>query len=336
MESLDEKVIERIKKLAAMADPKSGASEAEMAMAASKMQELLEAHNLDMSVIGSSGKGAQKRTDSTGKGGLYSWQRKLWQGVAELNFCVYFSIKGLAKGSVYEHRLVGSHGNVIATQVMADYLQRAIEGNAQKWAYANFYKSVFVREAIAYREGMAARVVEKLAERRRKVLEEERIRTEERKRDEAMRGAQSTSNALTLVEYISSEQDFNNDYLNGWDLGTTAKNRHEQEKRMAAFRAEQARKQAEYEAWKKANPEEAARQEKAAAEALANQYAKWAKEDAAAERRRNKTPPKMRYRRATPEEERQALGSYSEGYRAGNDVGIDQQVKAKDQARRIG
>jgi hypothetical protein len=317
----DEKVIQRLQKLLALANNNPNEHEAASAMA--RANALLEEYNLDMAVLGQSGKGPQ-RSDTKKSGGLYGWQRKLWKAVAELNFCHYMSIKGLAKGSVYEHRLIGSHANVIATEMMANYLQATIEKLAQQWAKDNFFKSVFVREAIAYREGMTARISERLQARRREIVAEERRKTEEAKREQAVNGVQTT-NALTILDVISTEADFNNDYLNGWDLGTTARNRVEQEARMAAYRREaEAREAAK-------TPEQKARE----AAAMREQIEKWAREDAKAQKRRNKTPPKPRYRRETPEEARANLGSYWGGRAKGDDVGIDTQVDRKQDARRI-
>lgn len=319
METVDERIIEKIRKLAALAN--NNDNEHQASAAAAKMQELLEQYNLDMAVLGSSGKGAQ-RSDTKKTGGLYSWQRRLWKEVATLNFCHYFSIRGLEKGSVYEHRLVGSHANVIATEVMAKYLQDTVEKLAQRWAKENFYKSVFVREAIAYREGMAARIGERLDQRRREMVTKARQEAEERKRDEARTGI-VTGNALTIVDVISSEEDFNNDYLQGWDMGTTARNRHEADLRYKKWKADNEAREAAK------TPEQKARE----AEERKRQMAKWAAEDAKRAKRRNKTPPKPRYRRPTAEEERMGLGSYYEGRAKGNEVGIDQQVDRTENRR---
>lgn len=154
----------------------NGCTEAEAEARLAKAQELLERHNLDMANIG--GK-PESRKDQKRKGGLYTWQRNLWKAVAELNFCYYSAIRGLARGSSYEHRIIGSHANVIATEVMAKYLQETVERLAQDWAKANFYKSVFVREAIAYREGMTNRLSERLQARRDELVAEERQICEE-------------------------------------------------------------------------------------------------------------------------------------------------------------
>lgn len=323
-------VIAKIEKLLALGQNNDNEHQAAAAMA--KVQAMLEAYNLDMSVIGKSGKehqGAQRK-DQTGKGGLYGWQRKLWRGVAELNFCHYMSIKGLAKGSVYEHRMIGSHANVVSTEIMAKYLQQTIERLAQAWAKERGYHSVFVRDAIAYRDGMADRIVDKLSDRRRQVLAEERIKTEERKKREAAEGI-VTGNAMTLVEIISTEADFNNDYLNGWELGTTAQNRHDNDvwykKYQAEQQAEKARKMAEWEAFQRAYPERAAKM-------VADELAKQRKEQ---ERwhKANRKVYKERYRKPTSEESRRMLPAFQDGYRDGAQVGIDTQVDATEH-RRIG
>lgn len=326
-----EAVISKIEKLLALGQNNDNEHQAAAAMA--KVQAMLEAYNLDMSQIGKSGKGHQgaARKDQTGKGGLYGWQRKLWKSVAELNFCHYLSIKGLQKGSVYEHRIIGSHANVISTEIMAKYLQQTIEKLAQTWAKERGYHSVFVRDAIAYRDGMADRLVDKLAERRNQVLAEERVKEEERKKAEAASGV-STGNAMTLVQVISTEADFNNDYLNGWELGTSAKNRHEDEISWKAYQAnmaaEKARKLAEWQAFQRAHPERAA---KMVADELAKQKAERLRWDR--ENRKVAKPYRERVRAQTAEEKRRGLPAFNDGYCDGDKVGIDTQVDKTKQER---
>jgi len=313
----------------------NGCSEAEAEARMAKAQEMLAKYNLDMAEIGKSGKDNQ-RTDANKKGGLYSWQRKLWKGVAELNFCYYSSIKGLARGAVYEHRVIGSHANVIATDVMARYLQGAIEKLAQQWAKDNLYKSVFVREAIAYREGMASRISERLWDRRDQIVAEERRKAEQRKQEAARNAVDPGTTALTILDVISTESDFNTDYLNGWELGTTARNRAAAEARSAAWHreyAEKARAQAE---WDKANPEAAAARKKAEDEELAKWVEENRKREAARQKRANKTSPKPRYRKMTAEEQRANLDSFWEGRSKGNEVGIDTQIDENAKRKAIG
>jgi hypothetical protein len=311
-----EAIIRRIEKLLALAS--NNPNEEEAASALAKAQALLEEHNLDMANLGSSGKGAQRK-DTTKNGGLYKWQRSLWQAVSELNFCYYLSIKGLARGSVYEHRIIGSHANVVATEVMAKYLQETVERLAQRWAKDNFYRSVFVREAIAYREGMSQRICERLRTRRDEIVNEEKRKAEERKREQARHAAEPGTTALTILDVISTEADFNNDYLNGWELGTTARNRAKREAEHAAWREQWEKERAKQRAWDEANPEEAARRRKKEQEELE----RWRRKEERNRRRRKGTE---RYRKPTAEEERMGLGSYHEGRRKGEEVNLDQQV----------
>lgn len=326
-QAIDDKLIERMRKLLALATNNDNEHQATAAMA--KLQEMLEAHNLDMAILGKSGKGAQ-RSDTKKTGGLYGWQRKLWKEVAELNFCYYFSIKGLAKGSVYEHRLVGSHANVVSTELMATYLQQTVERIAQQWAKDTGYKSVFVREAIAYREGMADRIAARLSDRRYKIKEEARREQEARKEAERAK-MPTTGTELTILDVISTEADFNNDYLNGYEMGTTARNRKDWEARSAASAAASRKRMEERDAAEAANPalKEARLREEA------KLMAQWKAEDAKRQARRNKTPPKPRYRAMTAEEQRRELGSYWRGQEAGSSVGLDTQVDTA-KTKRIG
>lgn len=228
-------IIERVKKLLAMAA--GNANENEAATASRMAQALMEQHNIDMAVLGKSGKGKQgaARKDTKEKGGLYGWQRALWKATAELNMCVYWSIKGLARGSVYEHRILGSEVNVLATNLMAEYLQKTIDRLAQEKARTDGYKSPFVRELIAYREGMASRLVERLREARA-----ERIREDERKAREAKAAASHPSaapgTAIVLADVIANEADLNEDYLRGVEPGTTSRERREREARAAMLK----------------------------------------------------------------------------------------------------
>lgn len=322
MEHVSDKVIERIKKLLALANNNPNEAEASAAMA--KANEILEAYNLDMSILGGTDKG--KRADTKKTGGLYSWQRRLWESVAKLNFCHYVSLKGLTKGSQYEHRIIGSHANVIATELMAKYLQDAIEKMAQRWSKDVGYKSVFVREAIAFREGMTRTISERLEQRRTEIVTAARKEAEERKRNAARHDVDPGTTALTILDVISSEEDFNNDYLNGYEMGTTARLRAEQEARTAAFYAEWDRKIKERDAAEAANPAlKAARLERERRETE-----KWNaeyKKTYAKQRAYTSTP---RERAPTAEERRSQMPSFRDGRAAGQKVGIDTQIDAQN------
>lgn len=318
-------VIAKVEKLLALAG--NNDNEHQAAAASAKAMELLAAYNLDMAQIGKSGKGSQ-RSDTRLKGGLYSWQRDLWKYVAELNFCLYRSIQGLTKGAVYEHRVIGSHVNVVSAKVMADYLQQTVERLAQEWAKGQGFKSVFVKEAIAYREGMAERLTERLWDLRRERL---------RKDEEAKAGRPSTGTpgtALVLADVLQTEDDLNHDILWGDPPGTRARYRAEHAARQAAAEAaaDQAlreRDEAEaadpmLRAMREAEEEDAARTRDA-------EYAAWCKRQARNEKRRKGDG--QRYRAETPREQRRRMDEFSHGYERGADIGLDQQVDRHEHKR---
>lgn len=208
-------IIEKVKKLMALAN--NNDNEHQAAAASAKAMELLASYNLDMATVGKTAKGVQgARKDNKLKGGLYGWQRELWKAVSELNFCMYWSIKGLARGSTYEHRILGSEVNVVSAQVMAEYLQSTVERLAREYAKTAFPgQSIFIKEMIAYREGLATRLSERLRQLRR-----DRVAEDERKKREAAATARHPGSAggtgLILMDVIYSEEDANYDHLYGY------------------------------------------------------------------------------------------------------------------------
>lgn len=323
-------VIAKVEKLLALAGNNDNEHQAQAATA--KAMELLAAYNLDMAVIGTSGKGAQ-RSDTRLKGGLYQWQRDLWKAVSELNFCLYRSIRGLAKGSVYEHRVIGSHVNVVSTKVMADYLQQTVERLAQQWAKQNGYNSPFVKPAIAYREGMAERLTERLH-----ALRAERLH----KDDEAIKARAKAGdtepgthhNALVLLDVVQTETDLNNDMLNGYEPGTTAKWRSEWKARQLRATQEADRALQERDAAEAADP--ALKEARLAAEKAEEEYREKLAEAARKREERNAKRRKgdgFRWRQETAQEARRRMGSFSTGYADGNNVGLDQQVGNRKDGR---
>lgn len=315
-----------------------GCTEEEAQSRTAKAMELLARHNLDMATIGTSAKGAQ-RADKTKKGGLYQWQRDLWKASGELNFCVYFSKKGLRKGDVYEHRMVGRHENVVVAELMAEYLQQTIERHAKEYAQYNGY-NVFCREMIAFREGMSTRLVERLQQLRRERLEEDKRKKAERDAAAKHPGAASTpGTALMLVDVMQDEADLNNDYLHGYEPGTTSARREKQKAEAADRAAKQALWEKDREEFKNAYGAELfaqyldnqRRQDKIDADWLLYQqgkdsdtYGKYKKPRAS-----RSTGGGYRCRAETEQEKRAGLHTHRVGYAKGNDVGLDTQVKGE-------
>jgi len=308
-----EAVIDKVRKLLALANNNDNEHQAEAA--ANKARELLEAYNLDMAIVNKAHNTFAPRDKQILRGGLYTWQRELWYQVAQLNFCKYWYYKGTKAGQQYQHEVLGSKANVIATQVMANYLQEATERLARRWVHENRPgRSIFIKEAIAFREGVANRLITRLYTIRIDRLREEEARIKKEREANASAGI-FTENALVLSDVINTEEDLNNDHLYGDPPGTSARRRKEREARQAAAEkaaAEEMRRQAE---WDAAHPEEAkARRKKEDAERKRRSDEYWDKES------------KRRPRKMTAEEERRQMGSYRTGYNKGDEISLDKQV----------
>lgn len=316
--SENDKVVERVRKLLALAERRGG-NEAEAASAAAKAQELLAAYNLTMATVQQGG-GDGRREDARQKGGMYIYERELWRAVAELNFCMYFkSYKwwtrktkyGTRDQRVFQHRIVGREVNVKSTWAMAGYLQTTIERLCRERLTIRMNEQqidgsrntqYFTSWAVSWREGVADRLVERLRERRRDVLKKEAREAAER----AKNAGGSSSTAITLASVAQREHDANIDFLYG--DGTSA--------RWAADRVEQAKANAAaeqvYAEWAKAHPEEAAAEAKKAQ-----------KED-----RRS-----WRYRSPDARERRAYTGAYKEGRSTADKVGLDPQAQQSTHKR---
>lgn len=321
-----QKLLSRVEKLLALAA--NNPNEAEAASAAAKAQDLLAAYQLDMSALeATDGKKHGRREEKKLKGGLYKWQRDIWHNVAQLNFCLYWFIRGLRKGQSYQHRLIGRTSNVVGTKIMAEYLEQAIERIARE-RYENDPARYFSKAGIAYREGMADRICARLQERRREQMEEDRRKAREQKARTSHPGsAPSTSTALTIVDVTKSEWDGNAEFE--YDLEHGPGEYARMMALRAQYRAEQQAEQdaieAERLAWIAANPEEHARQEAAKAE-------RKRKED---ERERKREERNARRRKGTSHSYKSDVrhDDYWEGRERGDDVSLDQQIGNRQDGR---
>jgi hypothetical protein len=182
--------------------------------------------------------------------------------------------------------------------------------------------SLFTKEAIAYREGMASRLVNRMWTLRAKRINEEEDRRKAERANNAAHGIY-TENALVLADVISTEEDLNDDHLWGWPPGTSARKRKEREARNAELEREAAELLLQQQLYDEAHPEEAAaRKAKERADYDARMKDYWAKQD----------KKKTRYRKATPEEERRGMRSFDLGYDKGGEISLDKQV-AEDKRR---
>jgi len=292
-------------------------NEHEAALAAEKVQELLSTYNLDMlQVEKHTQNDPATRKDERLKGGLYKWQRSLWKQVAENNWCMYWSHRGLAKGSSYEHQVLGSKINVLAARLMAEYLEQAVE-RITRDAYNNVPQSYYSKAAIAFREGMADRICSRLRTRRY----EEREAAKKAKAEAAARG---DDKALTILDVDDAEKYANEDYRNGWAPGTAARKaaerKAEHERWIKEWEDQRAAEKAKEEAFKRDFPEEWAARE-----------AKRAKDAEREAKRQARNESRRRGRWHYKDETRHS--DYYKGYDRGNEVSLDRQVGSKDRKK---
>ena len=337
MSGMDEattKVVEKIEKLLRLAG--NNPNEAEATAAMEKVNALLLAYNLDMATIEQGSNTSGKRVDENTSGGMHRYQRDLWNNIARLNFCMYWTMKVSVKEGTWaakmkrkvthEHRVVGRQVNVISTKNMAQYLDGTIERLCRERLGEGSGKLYFSSDAVAFREGIADRVIEKIAERRRDIIRKEEREEAERNRkaSEASTPNANATRQLTVSTLTQQERDANNDFLYG--EGYSAKMRARQaewdaewEERKKEQAAAEAAAEALFEEWAAANPKE---------------YEKQKAKERAQQKAREERASKKRYRfRQTKEDFRRSSGAYHEGYAEGEKVSIDPQVNRGSQKR---
>jgi len=322
-------ILLRVKKLLALAHD-GGATEAEAALAAAKVQEILQDHGLTLAQVESvSTDGAPREKRETTHRAMYEYQRDLMAALAANNFCLHHIAKvfvpharrdtvtkfidGERVTGYHEkrHLLVGRRLNVDVTTAIYEYLLVALRR-------ANPYDHVTV-DGKRFLAGAVARLTERLAERRRE--------REAASAAAPTRAANGSGRELVLSDVYGTESDLNNDVLNGFPAGTTAAKRREQADRAARQEAEHDRLVAEgvdtTEAWYRAygyEPERAA--------LYAAKY-----------NRRRARSGRGRTRNWTAGDERHHekvnSAAYQAGKAAGDAIGLDDQVAATER-RRIG
>jgi hypothetical protein len=324
-----EAIVEKVKKLLNLAGKNS--NEAEAASATAKAMQLLAAYNLDMATIEQGGGESGKREEARLMGGMYIYERELWSAIAELNFCMYFTTR--QKSTVksrkisFAHRIIGRTVNTVGTKAMADYIQGTIARLCRDRFPQN--NQFFLREAVAFREGMADKIVSRLNERRRSAERAEA----DKKAEMASKAGQSgdTRFALTIADVKKTEEAANYDFLHGEGAWQRREDGYEEWNRAQAARREarakaDAEAEAAYAQWAAANPEEAAADARKA-------EAERKKKEKAQERSWNRRS--YRSRQPTARERRQGSDYYDAGYEKGSSVSLEPQVDSREGQRRI-
>lgn len=337
---VDESVLRRLKKLLAIANDGRG-NEHEMELAARKAQELMADYNLSLAQVNGAADAAEggkrEKTDLENAG--YQWQRDLMAALAEINFCMHWNAtKPVPRygrpGEFVQrntHVLIGREVNVIACRQMFEYLHKTIErllpitDNSQRNS----------RSSQSWKEGCAARLIERLKERKAQMEAESRRKQAE---EDAKRShpAYAGSGALVVVlgDVYQTEADLNTDFRAGLAPGTTAKRRAE---RKAADEAWLAKWEAERPAREAAAKAREEAERKAREDMLANETPADRKKREAAEAKAERDAAKeqakwnRRYYRSSggTKSKPRDWAAYSAGQRTADTIGLDAQVTKK-------
>jgi hypothetical protein len=336
-------VINRIQKLMALTEGR-GATEAEAALAASHVQRLLAEHNLSMAHIEASGgsSGADGKRERTGvnRKQVYKWQRELMAALAELNYCkplTKWEYRNGGKLKVFAgYELIGRSANVATTAAMFDYLLQAIERVARDEVQDPAL--YFTRYAHSFKEGAAVRLVERLQQRKREIVEQADREAREAKARASHPGATSGAMVIFMSDVVQDEEDANNDLYNGLPAGTTAAKRRANEaenaareaKRTALVQAGEDPDVAWYLSW--GYDEERARK-LATPEAPKVETEAERNKREARERRENERWQEREYARQRREANRLDPAAYRKGKQAGDDIGLDTQIEKQERKR---
>lgn len=180
-------VIRKIQKILLKTKGDKAVTEQESDTAMKIVQELMTKYNLDMATVDAAGdshedSGSVRVDERSTSRARFKWQREMAKYVAEAHFCLHLiyterpqdaeghTIWGSDGRSVRRpvHRFIGRKANVITTQLMFDYLCRAVEDSVPVTSKAER----FSRASSSWKEGCAAKICERLAKRREDLMAE--------------------------------------------------------------------------------------------------------------------------------------------------------------------
>ena len=218
MSTASDSLIAKIQKLLALARDMRG-NENEAAVAMSKVQELLAAHNLNMAELELA---APRSTDTlkarvktpVDGSAMYEYQRSLMRVIAKTHFCMYFTGETKRESfgktrTVRQHVLLGSEVNILASRLLYTYL---VETFDRLLPYTGMEKRG--RDALAWLLGCSERMQERL-------LASHEAQLREAGSSAPAHGGQQ----LALVDVFQTEEDLNKDACYGCEPGTTTRKR---------------------------------------------------------------------------------------------------------------
>lgn len=347
---MDQTIINRIKKLMELATRND--NEAEAAVAAEKMNNLLTEHNLSLAevqakatVSGSAGDVGVREKKAHTKAAMYQYQRSLMESLATNNFCMYWVEKrwradpkgnkarwlydkapglivndsitseGMQQGRLVDsHMLLGREENVMAVQVMYDYLTNTMD---RLMPYTGMRKRG--KEALLWLTGCTERLTGRLTDIR---WEKERA-TKKAQEAQAARGEMGL---IRLQDVYTMEDDLNQDYKKGWPPGTTTANRKAQQDR---YKAECEREESlvaqgmsKEDAWYVARGMEPAKPQPKIEESEAEKVKRERKQERADQQREQRWA-----RQDHKDEQKRNHPAFQKGDERGGDIGLDTQIR---------
>lgn len=193
MDEVNEKVINRLKKMLALAN-NAGATEGERDAALQQSYTLLAKYNLTMAQVDQhnntpeEAREAQKATFP-----VYPWARQIANQVAGLFFCKYYYMK-LGVGKQATHVFIGKESNAATAQYMAEFVVRSVMREAAK-----MYGSAIAPEARNFAVGVVSKLWDRIRE----------IKASFNKKQEV----ETTGTALVLASLYESEAKANASWL---------------------------------------------------------------------------------------------------------------------------
>lgn len=157
MQQIDNSIIDKIRKLRALADTARGATEDEAMAAQQKMFELLAKHNLSLGELPTEEVSASDPVyGEMGERVNQTWKRTIGYGVAQLNFCKYLLWGG-------KPQIIGTRANIAATKTMTEYLCTTVERLANQAAsrVESYQRRVYRN---SFSQGCASRLYSRLKE----------------------------------------------------------------------------------------------------------------------------------------------------------------------------
>src|SRR5215469_6086603 len=238
-DAIDPKVVDRIRKILNLARD-GGATEAEASLAMERAEAIALDNNLSMAMVEASGGAvAEKRLKDAFSGrASFRWQRYLMEEIAKARFCYVIVIEkqspiryGATRRLQTGYELIGRESNVTIAKTQFEYLNETIARLRKEYGGS-------AKDGALFSEGVAGRLRERIAEGHRVSMREQKERAEASRRERETRSkhpsaAPDTGNALVIVleDYATEEAEKNNDLRHGWPQGTTRTKREEGERK---------------------------------------------------------------------------------------------------------